>query len=664
MIKINSNKFGKQKEKYKIIVISILLIICSILTYYFHIELKTETVFSHFFYIPIILSALWWKRKGLLMAIFLSGLLLFSHEVLREDVMGIDDYMRAVMFIVAGFVVAILSEKISRAESGLEHINRVLHAIRKVNRLIAKEKDTDRLLRGVCENLIETRGFHYAWIVLLNKKEIIKTAEVRLGKNFQTLSDRLKQGNLPSCGKRALSKPGVVVTEEPASDSACAGCPLADRCIDRGAMTVRLEHGRDIYGIIGVSVPKNFISDAEEQSLIKEMADDIALALHGIGMEKEREERTLVLQKRIKELNCLLNISRIVENPAIALTEIFQEVVDIIPAAWQYPEITCARVIVEDNEFSCANFHETVWKQAVDLIVHEKKIGAVEVYYFEERPEEYEGPFLKEERKLIVAVTGLLGRIIERIRAEEEIVRLNEELEQRIRERTVELENANRELKEFAYIVSHDLKAPLRGISKLASWISDDYSDSFDENGKEQISLLIGRVKRMDNLIDGILQYSRVGQVKGNKEVVELNELIGDVIDKITPPENINVVIVNDLPEIEIDRIRIEQVFQNLLDNAIKFMDKTTGEIRVGYTDDGLRFKFYVSDNGPGIDVKYYEKIFQIFQTLTPRDERESTGIGLSLVKKIVESYNGKIWLESETGKGSTFFFTLPKYGA
>jgi len=223
-----------------------------------------------------------------------------------------------------------------------------------------------------------------------------------------------------------------------------------------------------------------------------------------------------------------------------------------------------------------------------------------------------------------------------------------------------ELENVNRELKDFAYIVSHDLKAPLRGIKTLVDWITTDYADKLDDEGKEQMKLLISRVDRMHNLIDGILQYSRVGRVKEQKVVVNLNELVSEVIDMLSPPKNITITVENEMPTIKCERTRIMQVFQNLLSNAVKFMNKPQGKIKISYADENDFWKFGVSDNGPGIEEKYFEKIFQIFQTLTPRDEFESTGIGLTITKKIVELYGGRIWVESEVGNGSTFFFTLP----
>jgi len=224
-----------------------------------------------------------------------------------------------------------------------------------------------------------------------------------------------------------------------------------------------------------------------------------------------------------------------------------------------------------------------------------------------------------------------------------------------------ELESVNRELRDFAYIISHDLKAPLRGIATLAEWISSDYSDKFDEQGKEQMGLLLSRVKKMHNMIDGVLQYSRVGRIKEDKQSINLNEIVSEIGDIINPPANIQIEVVKELPVIEFEPTRIKQVFQNLLSNAVKYMDKPQGYIKISYEDEGEFLKFSIEDNGCGISQEHYERIFQIFQTVGLSGKSESTGVGLTVVKKIVELYGGKIWVSSSLGQGSTFYFTLPK---
>jgi len=224
-----------------------------------------------------------------------------------------------------------------------------------------------------------------------------------------------------------------------------------------------------------------------------------------------------------------------------------------------------------------------------------------------------------------------------------------------------ELASVNRELNDFATIVSHDLKAPLRAIGSLAHWLVTDYSDKFDDRGKEQARLLISRVRRLDSLIGCIFQYSRAGCAHEERTEVNLNSLVSNAIDMLSPPENIKIIVEDELPTIACQKARIEQVFQNLLSNAIKFMDKPKGEIRIGCVAEGEFWKFSVADNGPGIEEKYFEKVFKLFETLTPRDSSESTGFGLALVKKIVEMYGGRVWVESKVGQGSVFYFTVAR---
>lgn len=222
-----------------------------------------------------------------------------------------------------------------------------------------------------------------------------------------------------------------------------------------------------------------------------------------------------------------------------------------------------------------------------------------------------------------------------------------------------ELTAVNEELKNFAYVVSHDLKAPLRAIGSLADWIVSDYADKFDAEGKENMRLLVGRVRRMDRLIDGILEYSRVGRMQEAQVDINLNQLVAEVLLLLAPPINI-IVSVASLPHLYAEKTRIHQVFQNLIGNAIQYQDKPQGEIRVDCVRDDAVWRFSVADNGLGISERHFERIFQLFQTLKSKDKAESTGVGLALVKKNVEMYGGKVWVESQVGQGTTFFFTLP----
>jgi PAS domain S-box-containing protein len=244
----------------------------------------------------------------------------------------------------------------------------------------------------------------------------------------------------------------------------------------------------------------------------------------------------------------------------------------------------------------------------------------------------------------------------ERTKAEQALDRLNKELESAVSE----LSRSNRQLHDFVHVAAHDLKTPVRGIGTLADWIINDYGDKLDNQGREQVRLLKARVVRIDKLIDGMLQFSKIARSKHKERQVNLNTMLSDVKSSLLTPGQIEIA-VDSLPIIVCEHEHLEMVFQNLLTNAVYFLDKDKGHVKVGCVEQGNFWKFYVSDNGPGIEEKYFEKIFRIFQTLPKNDEPQTAGIGLAIVKKIVELYGGRIWVESLPGSGSTFYFTFPR---
>ena len=224
------------------------------------------------------------------------------------------------------------------------------------------------------------------------------------------------------------------------------------------------------------------------------------------------------------------------------------------------------------------------------------------------------------------------------------------------------LEVSNRELDQFAYVASHDLKAPLRGIANLSQWIEEDVgARDLSQDTREHLALLRGRVHRMEGLIDGILQYSRAGRVRERPEEVDTGALVREVVDLLAPPGNVAVEPAPGLPVLVTERLPLQQVLMNLVGNAVKYTRRPDARIQVAAEDAGDFWEFRVRDNGPGIAPEYHERIFGIFQTLEARDKVEGTGIGLSLVKKIVESRGGRVWVESFEGAGSTFRFLWPK---
>jgi signal transduction histidine kinase len=235
--------------------------------------------------------------------------------------------------------------------------------------------------------------------------------------------------------------------------------------------------------------------------------------------------------------------------------------------------------------------------------------------------------------------------------------------QQELADLALALERTNHELDSFAYAASHDLRAPLRGIGNLAQWIEEDLLSSGQLKGetREMLDLMRLRMHRMEGLIEGLLQYSRAGRTHLEPELVDVGRLVQEVVDLLSPPADATIRIAADLPSLRTARLPLQQVFMNLIGNAIKHANRDDAEITIDAKRVGPFYEFSVQDNGPGIPPDFQDRIWGIFQTLESRDRVEGAGIGLALVKKIVESQKGRAWVESAPGHGATFRFLWRK---
>ncbi len=227
-----------------------------------------------------------------------------------------------------------------------------------------------------------------------------------------------------------------------------------------------------------------------------------------------------------------------------------------------------------------------------------------------------------------------------------------------------DLEDKNRELDDFTYIVSHDLKEPLRNVDAFSKFVVDDYKNKLGEEGGAFLERIRANVSSMYNLLENLLKLSRIDRGKNPIEKVKVADIIKEAelrLEFTINDRNAKVVVETGLPEIHCNKVRLTEVFINLISNGIKFNKKDEPRIEVGCIDKGAVNEFYVRDNGPGIDSKFHRKIFGVFQRLVGRKEYEGTGAGLSIVKKVVQVHGGQIWVESELGKGANFKFTIPK---
>ncbi|MGJ5206388.1 PAS domain S-box protein [Bradyrhizobium sp. HKCCYLR20261] len=258
-----------------------------------------------------------------------------------------------------------------------------------------------------------------------------------------------------------------------------------------------------------------------------------------------------------------------------------------------------------------------------------------------------------------VMVLGAIVDITHRKLAEEERRQFNERLEQEVAQRTAELEAANRELDDFAYAASHDLKAPLRVIDNASKWLEEDLAPHLTGENLVSMQLLRGRVRRLEKLLDDLLEFCRIGREAAGSEIISGAELMDDVLAMMTPPDGFEVIVDPAFGAIEVFRMPLQQIMMNLIGNAIKHHDKAAGRIEISVVDRGSHHTFAVKDDGPGIPAQFHDRIFKMFQTLRPRDQVEGSGMGLAIVRKQIELSGGSILLESTVGEGTTFYFTL-----
>ncbi|TDD76970.1 PAS domain S-box protein [Flavobacterium caseinilyticum] len=372
------------------------------------------------------------------------------------------------------------------------------------------------------------------------------------------------------------------------------------------------------------------------------------------GSIQDITEKTLAEQKIFEKSKEIIDIkSALDESAIVAVTNqkgIFTSVNDNFCAISKYSK---KELIGQDQKIINSDYHTPEFRREAFVTIASGNIWRGEIknkakdgsFYWESTTIV---PFLNEKGKPYQYI-GISTDITQEKLAKEN---LNNAL--------TDLERKNKELDQFAYIVSHDLKAPLRAINNLSEWIVEDMPEMPDDVSAN-FGLLRGRIVRMENLINGVLDYSRIGRTKIEKERTDLIKILNQVIDSVVPVEGFEVIVGANIPTITTEKILIEQVFSNLISNAVKYNDKAIGKIECQYESLPDFHQFSIKDNGPGIAEEYHKKVFKVFQTIEARDKKESTGIGLSIVKKIIEEKGGNIYIESEVDQGANFIFTLPK---
>ena len=356
--------------------------------------------------------------------------------------------------------------------------------------------------------------------------------------------------------------------------------------------------------------------------------------------------QTWLLGERNKELNCLYQTATVLDYSNESLDEVIEKAVHLVPTGWQYPGIACARIVIGEQVFATQNFLESPWSLSADIVASGKVVGLVEVRYLKETAACDEGPFLKEEKKLIGNLALIYGNMVERKQAEEAI------------------QNKNAELERLTYTVSHNLKSPLITFKTYLGFLEQDMITADADTIKQDIGFMQSAAGKMDSMIGDILELSRAGQISHKSVRVAVRELVDEAVAAVAGQiAQKKVSLQVDLPHVTLygDRQRLAEIWQNLIDNAVKYIggQKDPGIVLGAELSQGETV-FYVRDNGMGIDPRHQDKVFGLFSKLDPKSE--GSGVGLAIVKRIVEMYKGRIWLESEgPGKGTCFKFTLPE---
>jgi signal transduction histidine kinase len=530
-----------RKDRVRLALVLSLVTISCLLTVYFHAVLNRGTVFTHFFYAPIILSALWWRKKGLWIAFFLAGFLVFGHVWMRGYVLTTNDYFRALMFIAVPYVISTLGDKISIADRRVHDLDFIIGLIHEITRFVVVENNRNKLAESIANTLVRSPECRLIAITLFGQ-DGHPDESIRMWGSGPSPRPGRNHDRAPECHDELVpaGDVGIRRCEE------CGGCGTADNL---QSLTYPLTHEGTSHGIMTVVLARNDAHVHDTIDLLKTIAGEFAYALHNIDAST-RNRKAL---------------------------------------------------------------EETV-----------------------------------------------------RIRTEE-LAETNAQLLREIREKNTlyaDLEKSVRELENFVNTVTHDLKSPLFTMGLCTRRLERYHGGMLDEKGREYLRQIGKNTVRMENLIRDVLVLSKVGIEFDNMEIISMDNLLAELSDRLSMvlhENNVRFVVENNLPDITANRGQVIQVFENLITNAIKYRSNDISS----YVEVGLEMiadgycHFFIRDNGIGIDKKNHEIIFDEFYRTHDVDV-EGSGIGLAIVKKIVEKHGGTVSVTSARGEGSVFHFSFP----
>lgn len=620
------------KHKIKIAIVSLLTLICLALTTYFHVVLGSGALFSHFFYIPIVLSAFWWKRKGLVVPLVLAGYMVLNHYCRSpRGVMSYDDFLRALLLIVTALIVALLCERIEKAEQ--------------------KQHESEARYRSVFEHMSEgmavcrpsEQGEDFILIDINDSAERIDAIRRQndLGKSVLELFPRMRGSGL----LKVLQQ--VWQTGE------------AQTWLDAFEQDGRMTRWR-------------------EYSVYRLPSGEIVMVYNDRTEQKRAEQKAMQLASLVESSDAAI-ISMTLEgeilswNPGAVGVYGHSEgemvgdcVLSLIPAEhWG----TMLQSLDEVRNGETHKHYETV---------HMRKDGRhIDVSLIVSPIRDLQGN--------VIGVSMIARNIMRRKEAENALRTAYEELEKKVKERTAELLDKNEQLqkeiaerekieqvlqessekiKMFAYLICHDLKSPAIGIYGLARLLRKQYGDLLDKKGKNYCEQILRASEQLGALVEKINGYIAAKETVLDVASVEVEELFASVHDEFSEQiEKRGILWIESaaFKEIRADRLSLIRVFRNLVDNALKYGGEALSMIRLGYDESEEHYIFSVRDNGAGIKSEDFEKIFGLFQRSSKDKRVEGLGLGLASVKEAAERHGGRVWIESTPAKGSMFFVSVSK---
>ena len=576
---------------------------------------------------------------------------------------------------------------LKEAENFLEYQNRQMKLLLEVSKTIASEKETAALVQVIVDGITKLTRLKSAAIYLLcNNKLHLEATYPPLPPDFPEALRIAALEDHPNIGKALSSKHPVVI-----KDSKIAVLTDAEKevCMQRqlrSILYVPLIYKDEVIGVLipcSVETIHEFTED--EINICKTLAGYAALSLAEAILAEEKSRYIKEIEANNKEL--ILREKAILESEekhrrlfeTMAQGVVYHaadgRIISANPAAERILGLSFAQIqgktsmdphwqMIEEN---CTSVHGKDHPAMIALRTG-KKVGPVirGVY----RPDLKRHiwleitaiPLFQSQEEKPFQVYATFTDITKRKQADEEIRKLNEELEERVKVRTTQLETANRELEAFAYSVSHDFRAPLRAIAGFSNRLNEQYAGSLDEQGNHYLARIRNAVSYMSDLIDDLLILSRITRAEVKQEIVDITCLVEEytqVLQEAEPERQVEFKIAKELSA-RGDRALLHAALENLIGNAWKFSaNEAKAEIEVGQATIDGEVTFFVRDNGAGFNMAYADKLFGVFQRLHGMDEFSGTGIGLATVQRIINRHGGRIWAESEVGKGATFYFTL-----